>query len=93
MPVVMFPSSRTSVLGTWRVVLVKGTRERLYEIRQAGESGAMQTWVRFDRRPHRAKLTRSVLELAQIRGEFEREITALLEDGWVVQPRKSLKGE
>ena len=89
MPVVPFRAKPVTPapIERWRVVLVKGDRTRLYEILPGGTPGAVQTWVRFNGRPHRAKLVRdNPLLVGEIRAQFEREIADLERDGWVRQP-------
>jgi hypothetical protein len=67
----------------FRVVLAKDGRHRLYEIRRAGSADAYQAWVRINGKPHRAKVTTSVVSVMDMRAQFEREIAELLLDGWI----------
>ncbi len=69
----------------FRVELAKGTHTRLFEI--IPNVGGWQTWMRHDGKPLRAKLVHDGLSAKAIQSEYEREIAALLADGWTEHAR------
>lgn len=72
-----------SAVPRWSVRLAKGDRTRLYEILPGGQTGAVQTWVRINGKPHRALLLRDEpRRVAEIRAQYVREIAELELDGW-----------
>ena len=69
-----------------KVTLVRGDGRRVYQILPGGEPGVYQTWVRFNGKPHRAQLVRTASHVGMIKAQYDREIAALLADGWQVVP-------
>lgn len=79
--VLPFPASPSDPRLLHRA-FVRDDRHRAYRIAPGGPPGTYQTWVRWNHQPHRARFTRSLVELATIRAQFDREIDELLSDGW-----------
>jgi hypothetical protein len=82
MTLVHFPAPPTAPIYRLKVTLRKGTSTRLYEIRPIGDG--WQTWVRRNGQPHRAEFCHYLTDIERIKGEFDREISDLLSDGWTV---------
>jgi hypothetical protein len=79
--IVPFPA-RTAEGFRLKVTLRKDSRVWVYEIRPLAPDEA-QTWVRHNGQPHRALMARSLVAIAQVYGQYVREIASLEQDGWV----------
>jgi hypothetical protein len=79
--ILSFPQPDAPPVYRLKAILRKGTSTRLYEIRPFGDG--WQTWVRRNGQPHRAEYLYTLVDLERLRGEYEREITDLIADGWI----------
>lgn len=67
----------------FQAVLRKGSRRRTYRVFRIGDlEERYQVWVRVNGRPHRALCTTDVSVIAGLVQEFERDVAALIAEGW-----------
>lgn len=82
MTVIPFPQKPATPMR-FRVELAKGEDRRLFEVIPNVGNGKWQSWMRHNGRQLRALVIDDPLVVKTTIAEYEREIAALLADGWM----------